>query len=98
MVRIDDRTPEQMRTHRCLVVATDRFLSRWGHAATGPAVCAWACDTLTDAYQCRDRLAGRKEMLRVRIVHDGKCGKRGIVQRFSPKGAAHFHIYVYKAE
>jgi len=40
----DDRTDEQKKTHKVLVVATDKFLSGWGRAENGSSCCAWACE------------------------------------------------------
>jgi len=83
MTRIDDRTPEQMTTHRYLVACTDSFMSGWGGAAGGTSYCAWAC-TAADVDKVERRVRERREMRRVRRV----------VGDWRPKGQGHAHIYV----
>lgn len=86
MKRIDDRTPEQKKTHRYLVVAKDKFMSDWGQASQGDSWCAWAYETLTDARKGLKWVQSRSEMRYVRIAH---------AERFRPsRNCAHFHIYV----
>lgn len=89
MIRVDDRTPEQAKTHTLLVAATDAFLSGWGGAEGGTSVAAWACTdaTVGDAERT---VRNRGDMKRVRVVID----RPG--ERYRPKNAAHLHIYVYK--
>ena len=82
MKLVDDRTPEQKKTHRYLVAATDKFMSGWGEAQGTASYCAWACK-----YEHFDRVwnwvDSRPEMLRVREVSSDWKPKRG-----------HTHIYV----
>ena len=83
MKRVDDRTPEQMKTHTYLVTATDRFMSGWGGASGGASKCAWACDSLDKAQKLFDWVSSRSEMKYVNITSNN----------WYPK-AAHVHIYV----
>lgn len=88
MIRKDDRTPEQVKTHRWAVVALDRFMSGWGGAADGTSRCAWAVpdEWLSDgSIEAVERwVRGRSEMKYVNIVE---------LAGYRPR-AAHFHIYV----
>ena len=88
MIRIDDRTQDELATHRWLIVGTDSFLSGWGEAEGGTSVAAWAC-------RPEDRLAvlawvrSRGDMLRVREVAESGSGAR-----YTPRGnVRHFHVY-----
>jgi hypothetical protein len=83
----DDRTEEQRRTHRELVVMTDRCLSGWGDARGGTSVAAWACAGVEDRRKAERWVRERTDALRVRIVYDGP-------RRYRPRNAAHFHVYV----
>ena len=83
----DDRTETEMDTHRWLVVATDRFLSGWGHAQGGSSVAAWACSTLAEVERVEARIRARGDMSRVRVVRDAP-------RRYRPRSFAHFHVYV----
>ena len=80
MIRIDDRTQDELATHRWLIVGTDSFLSGWGEAEGGTSVAAWAC-------RPEDRLAvlawvrSRGEMKRVREVAESGSGAR-----YTPRG------------
>jgi len=86
MITKDDRTKEQMKTHRWGVVARDKYMSGWGGAAGGGSRCAWACATLADANKAEDWVRGRGDMQYVRVV---------LLSRYrAPRGTAHFHIYV----
>jgi hypothetical protein len=85
-IRNDRRTPEQMKTHRYLVTATDRFMSGWGMASRGTSKCAWACQTLAEAQACAERIRARSEMKYVHIHHGA----------WYPRNAAHVSIYVNK--
>ena len=81
--RKDDRTNEQMITHRYLVTATDKFMSGWGGATGGASKCAWACSTKEHQIKLYDWVKSRSEMKYVNIHFD----------KWYPK-AAHVHIYV----
>lgn len=86
-IRNDRRTPEQRKTHRWLVTATDRFMSGWGGASGGASKCAWACQTLDEARKCFERIKARSEMKYVNITD----------RPWYPK-AAHVSIYVNRDE
>ena len=43
MELVDDRTPEQKKSHSWLVIGTDSFMSGWGKASGGKSYAAWAC-------------------------------------------------------
>lgn len=83
MVRVDDRTAEQKKTHVWLVTATDRFMSGWGGAAGGASKCAWACETLAEAEHVESWVRKRNDMKYVNITN----------RPWYPR-AAHVHIYV----
>ena len=85
---VDDRTETERTTHRWLVVATDRFMSGWGHAQGGSSVAAWACSTLADAESVETWVRARPEMSDVRVVREARVGS------YKPRSAAHFHLYV----
>ncbi len=87
MIREDDRTPEQEKTHTILVAGTDRCLSGWGQANGGSSVAAWAC-TSEDHANVEAWVDSRGDMKRVRTVID-RSG-----DRYRPRNAAHLHIYV----
>lgn len=88
MIVQDDRTPEQRKTHRYLVIMTDRFLSGWGQAAGGASVAAWACETTRDRDRVHAWVSSRGDALRVRTTYDANG------RRYRPRNAAHFHVYV----
>jgi hypothetical protein len=89
MIKKDDRTPEQMKTHHLLVVGTDRCLSSWGDATGGASYAAWAC-TYGDSIAVRRWVENRTDMSRVREAVD-----MGPSMPYRPgKGCAHLHIYV----
>ena len=79
---VDDRTDEQKKTHKLLVVATDKFLSGWGRAESGTSRCAWACEphNVEKIYRW---VKSRPEMKRVAIV----------TGNWRPN-CAHAHVYV----
>lgn len=79
----DDRTPEQMETHRCLIVGTDRRMSNWGLATGGVSYCGWAC-TPEDEHKVDHWVRARSDLLRVRSVSPD----------YRPSGVGHCHIYV----
>ncbi|KKN01180.1 hypothetical protein LCGC14_1130210 [marine sediment metagenome] len=83
-VFVDDRTPEQKKTHCVAVVGTDSFMSYWGHARNGLSYAGWAC-TPDDLNAVESWVRSRSDMKRVRIVSlDG----------YRPSRATHTHIYV----
>ena len=86
-IRNDRRTPEQRKTHRWLVTATDRFMSGWGMAKGGASKCAWACETRSQAEAQFAIVKARGDMKYVNIT----CGN------WYPR-AAHVSIYVAKEE
>ena len=86
-ILVDDRTEAQKQTHRLAVVGTDKFMSGWGHAASGNGLsyAGWAFED----GQYADVLAmmnQRADMERVRLV---------ALDGYRPT-AEHTHIYVYK--
>jgi len=82
MIYQDDRTPEEHKTHTWLVTATDRFMSGWGHAATGVSKVAWACrQEHMDAVLAW--VEAREEMKYVDVHRND----------WHPRNAAHVHIY-----
>lgn len=84
MIYEDDRTDEQKRTHRVLVIGTDSFLSGWGGAEGGASYAAWAC-TPDDEYAVTRWVENRGDMKRVRVTRDP----------YRPgRNCAHLHIYV----
>lgn len=87
MIVQDDRTEEQRKTHRELVVMTDRCLSGWGQARGGASVAAWACAGIEAQRKVERWVRSRTDALRVRTVYDG-------ARRFRPRNAVHFHVYV----
>ena len=83
---VDDRTEDQRKTHRFAVMATDKFMSGWGHASGGSSVCGWACAPDVNTDRMWNWVKSRREMRRVRVV----C-----LDNYRPKGnVAHCHIYV----
>lgn len=79
----DDRTLEQKKSHTCLIVGTDSFMSGWGRARGGTSYAVWACvpahcDTVFNW------VSSRSDMKRVHIVYSN----------WRPKGIGHAHIYV----
>jgi len=85
MIIKDDRTEEQKQTHKWLVIGTDSFMSGWGEAKAGASYAAWAC-LEKDLNRMEDRISGRKEMKRVRVIYGD--------YRPNPQLCAHLHIYV----
>lgn len=81
----DDRTPEERKTHRYLVIGTDSFLSGWGGAEGGASYAVWACreEHERDVLEWVQR---RSDMKRVRTTFGD----------YRPKGKGHCHIYVVR--
>ena len=87
MIIEDDRTKEQKKTHPCLVIGTDSFLSGWGMAEGGVSIAAWACRPEQRGQVLR-WVSHRGDMKRVRESYDDGNGSR-----YRPKGKGHCHIY-----
>lgn len=83
MIIEDERTPEQKKTHRVLIVGTDSFLSGCGKAEGGVSYAVWACKP-EDADKVYHWVSNRGDMKRVREVRSD----------YKPKGKGHCHIYV----
>lgn len=83
MIREDDRTPEQKKTHTHLITATDRFMSGWGKCKNGNSKCAWACKP-EHWEKVFKWVKNRSEMRYVNLV----------IGKWYPKNAEHVHIYV----
>lgn len=86
MIKVDDRTPEQKKTHRWAVVARDKFMSGWGQASAGASRCAWACAPEVNTDRVFNWVKARSEMRYVSLVD--------LTTYRPPSGAAHFHVYV----
>ena len=88
MILKDDRTIEQTKDegYVWLVIGTDTCMSGWGRAEKGKSYAAWACK-FEDLDRVEAWVRNRKEMKRVRIVHDSKGN-------YHPRNAGHCHIYV----
>lgn len=86
-VLVDDRTPEQKKSHPVVILGTDRFLSGWGHADGGNSYAGWAC-RYEDADRVERWVRRRGDQQRVRVV--------GNDYRPGPS-CAHCHIYVVEA-
>ena len=86
MIKQDDRTQEQRKTHYWGVVATDRFMSGWCGASGGLSKCGWACSSLRRAEELLTKVQDRREMKYVNIVD---------LRTYRPsRSVAHFHIYM----
>ena len=83
MIRKDDRTPDQQKTHTALVTATDKCLSGWGQAEKGLSKCAWACKP-KHFDKVFKWVQNRSDMKYVRYQ----------VKDWYPKNCVHLHIYV----
>jgi hypothetical protein len=86
MIKKDDRTPEQRKTHVWGVVAKDKFMSGWGRAEHGASRCAWACPPEGDINKLERYVRARSEMCYVKVVN--------LNTYRAPRSTAHFHIYV----
>ncbi len=80
----DDRTEEEKKTHNCLVLGTDKFLSGWGQAKGGLSYAAWACEP-KNLWYVEHWVKSRHDMKNVRIVS---------ANYRPPITCAHLHIYV----
>ena len=87
----DRRTPEERKTHRFLVIATDRYMSGWGGAEGGTSVCVWACASEEDRRRVWDWVASRGDMKRLRSTYDG-AGRAAY--KPARRGVAHVSFYV----
>ena len=94
MIVNDRRNEAQLKTHRYLVIGTDRFLSGWGPCQGGASYAAWACETLTEAKSVAEVIRRRGDMKRVRIVHDSRGQARGAFRPDS-RYCKHFSVYVW---
>jgi len=90
MVKKDDRTDEQKRTHAWGVVARDKFMSGWGGASGGASRCAWACAPDVNIDRVERWVRSRPEMRHVNVVN--------LSTYRPPRGTAHFHIYVANSD
>ncbi len=79
----DERTAEQKKTHNCLIIGTDSFLSGWGRAEGGVSYAAWACREC-DCQKVENWVRNLSDMKRVRLV----------IGKWYPKGRGHAQIYV----
>lgn len=86
MIKIDDRTVEQQKTHIHAIVARDSFMSGWGGAKGGNSRVAWAYASNADGEKLLAWVRGRSDMKNVNYAR--------LDQYRAPKGTAHFHIYV----
>ncbi len=82
----DDRTPDQLTTHRLAVVAHDKGMSGWGGARAGASRCAWACGPGVKTERVLAWVRNRSEMRHVSLVD--------LNTYRAPRGTAHFHVYV----
>lgn len=89
MIRKDDRTAEERKTHRWAVVAHDKFMSGWGEAKGGVSRVAWACECQSDAKNVARHIRARSDMKYVNVVF--------LPTYRAPRSTAHFHVYVIKA-
>jgi hypothetical protein len=92
MITVDDRTPEQKKTHYWGVVGRDRFMSGWGGAKGGHSRACWVVP-MEDAIgsgldRAKEAVEDRSDMQYVNIVN--------LRTYRPPRGTAHFHIYIYK--
>ena len=83
MIRQDDRTVEQKKTHTVLVTATDKFMSGWGQAKDGLSMCAWACEP-KHYDKVFKWVSNRNEMKHINYH----------INNWDPKNCKHLHIYV----
>jgi len=83
MIKVDDRTPAQLKTHPILIAMTDSFMSGWGAAQGGTSYAAWACRPEHKS-KVLAWVESRTDALRVRIVGND----------WRPRGIGHAHIYV----
>ena len=83
MIRQDDRTQEQKKTHIALVTATDKFLSGWGEAKGGLSKCAWACKP--EHFDKVFKWVSNRTDMKYVSYH---------VNNWYPKNYEHLHIYV----
>lgn len=86
MIKQDDRTEAQRKTHRLAVVGRDSFLSGWGCARGGYSRAAWAFDPAEiNSDRVENWVRSRDDMQYVSLVD---------LRTYRPKNTAHFHIYV----
>ena len=90
MVKEDDRTVEQQKTHRWAVVGRDTFMSGWGGAQGGYSRAAWAFPDDVNSDRVFNWVKSRSDMRYVNLVD--------LSTYRAPRGTAHFHIYVVNAD
>jgi len=86
MIKIDDRTADQKKTHRIGIVARDKFMSNWGGACGGASRVAWAIPAGVNDDRVFNWVKSRPEMVYVNVVD--------LDSYRPPQGTAHYHIYV----
>ena len=87
MIKQDDRTEEQKKTHFLAVVMKDKFMSGWGEAKGGASRCAWAFDpSKVNSDRVENWVRNRSGASYVSLV-DLRTYR-------APRGTAHFHVYV----
>lgn len=87
MIKQDDRTEEQKKTHCLAVVMKDNFMSGWGQAKNGVSRCAWAFDpSKVNSDRVENWVRSRSEARCVNLI-DLRTYR-------APRGTAHFHVYV----
>ncbi len=86
MIRSDDRTHEQRKTHHFAIVARDSFMSGWGLAAGGYSRVAWAMPAGVSPDKVEDWVRSRTEMKYVNFVD--------LDTYRPPRSTSYFHIYV----
>jgi hypothetical protein len=86
MIKIDDRTPEQRKTHIYAIVGNDTFLSYKGESKNGISKVAWATDNYRYVDSIENWVNSRSDVKYVNFVH---------LDSYRPsRNVAHFHIYV----
>jgi hypothetical protein len=92
MILVDDRTQEQKKTHRGIVLMTDRFspnvkLTYWGWVKGGPSYAGWAFSEGNEsgAYA---QIKARSDAKNVRVVYGDYR---------PPAGPGHCHIYIWSS-
>jgi hypothetical protein len=85
MIRIDDRTPEQKKSHTWGVVGRDTFLSGWGEAKGGYSRATWACKW-EDIDKVERWVRNRSDMIYVNVIRPDTYRP--------PRNTKHYHIYV----
>lgn len=88
MITKDDRTEEQRKSMRYMIVGRDDSMSGWGGASGGYSRAGWAFDpAVTNWAEVRDWVRKRGDMKYVHFVK---------IKDYRPKSTAHLHIYVWE--